>query len=245
MRLNTQGLIIKEQQTGEADRLVTVLTAEMGVIRAFVRGARSIKSRSLSATQLLGYSKFSVFMNRDVYTIDEAEPIEVFFGVRSDFARTSLAMYFCELICELAPEGTDCGELLSLALNTLYMLSKNKLPVQQLKAVFELRLLSLNGYMPNIVACNSCGKFADETMLFDVVEAQLYCSACSAPAKSVPLSIGVVTAMRHICLSEPQKIFSFKLSNSGLMELADIAERYLVSTTRRKYKSLELYKSFT
>ncbi len=245
MRLNTHGLIIKEQQTGEADRLVTVLTRDMGVIRAFVRGARSIKSRSLSATQLLGYSKLSIFMSRDVYTIDEAEPIEVFFGVRGDFARTSLAMYFCELVCELAPEGTDSGELLSLALNTLYMLSNNKLPVHQLKAVFELRLLSLTGYMPNLVACCDCGKFTDETMFFDVEGSVLYCSACKAPVHAIALTVGVVTAMRHICLSDPQKIFSFKLSNSGLKELADISERYLLATTQRRYKSLELYKSFT
>lgn len=245
MRLNTQGLIIREQQTGEADRLVTVLTRDMGVIRAFVRGARSIKSRSLSATQLLGYSKLSIFMSRDVYTIDEAEPIEVFFGVRSDFSRTSLAMYFCELICELAPEETDSAELLSLTLNTLYMLSNNKLPVRQIKAVFELRMLSLSGYMPGIVACNSCGKFADETMFFDTESAQLYCSSCKAPVHCIPLTIGVVTAMRHICLSDPQKIFSFKLSNSGLKELSDISERYLLATTQRRYKSLELYKTFT
>ena len=245
MRLNTDGLIIREQQTGEADRLVTVLTRDMGVIKAFVRGARSIKSRSLSATQLLGYSRFSIFMNRDTYTIDEAEPIEVFFGIRSDFARTSLAMYFCELICELSPEGADSPELLSLALNTMYMLANNKIPVHQLKAVFELRILSLTGYMPNLLGCCECEKYADDTMFFDIEASQLYCSACSKPQQSYMLGIGTVTAMRHICLSDPQKIFSFKLSNAGLKELADIAERYLLATTQRRYKSLELYKSFT
>ena len=245
MRLNTDGLIIKETQTGEADRLVTVLTRDMGVIKAFVRGARSIKSRSLSATQLLGYSRFSIYMSRDVYTIDEAEPIEVFFGVRSDFARTSLAMYFCELICELAPEGSDSQEILSLALNTLYMLSNNKLPTHQLKAVFELRLLSLSGYMPSLVGCSACGKYADESMFFDTESAELFCSACQKPVHSIELTIGVVSAMRHVCLSDPQKIFSFTLSNTGLKSFADIAERYLLATTQRRYKSLELYKSFT
>ena len=245
MRLNTDGLIIREVQTGEADRLVTVLTRDMGVIKAFVRGARSIKSRSLSATQLLGYSRFSIYISRDTYTIDEAEPIEVFFGIRSDFARTSLAMYFCELICELAPEGADCAEILSLALNTLYLLANNRLPVHQLKAVFEMRLLSLTGYMPALVGCEVCGKYADETMFFDTESAQLFCSECKRPVHAIELTVGVVTALRHICLADPQKIFSFTLSNSGLKALADISERYLLATTQRRYKSLELYKSFT
>lgn len=245
MRLNTEGLIIKEIQTGEADRLVTVLTRDMGVIRAFVRGARSIKSRSLSATQLLGYSKLSIYMNRDVYTIDEAEPIEVFFGVRGDFARTSLAMYFCELIIELAPEGGDSSELLSLILNTLYKLSNNKLSVAQLKAIFELRILSLTGYMPNLLACSSCGEYSTEMMYFDVEHACLFCSDCKPERHSLELTIGVVSAMRHICLSEPEKIFSFSLSAQGLKSLSEISEIYLLARTQRRYKSLELYRSFT
>lgn len=245
MRLNTDGLIIREMQTGEADRLVTVLTRDMGVIKAFVRGARSIKSRSLSATQLLGYSRFSIYMSRDIYTIDEAEPVEVFFGVRGDFARTSLAMYFCELICELAPEGSDSQEILSLALNTLYKLSNNKLPTHQLKAIFEMRLLSLTGYMPDLVGCSECGKYTDETMLFDVEHSQLYCSSCRPSQHTFELSLGVVTALRHICLSDPEKVFSFTLSASGLKSLSEISEIYLLARTQRRYKSLELYKSFT
>ena len=44
MRLNTNGLILKEQNIGESDKLVTVLTADLGVIKAFVRGAKSVKS---------------------------------------------------------------------------------------------------------------------------------------------------------------------------------------------------------
>lgn len=245
MRLNTDGLIIRETQTGEADRLVTVLTADMGVIRAFVRGARSIKSRSLSATQLLAYSRFSIYMNRDVYTIDEAEPIEVFFGLRGDLVRTSLAMYFCELICELAPEGADSKEILSLALNTLYKLSVNKTPTYQLKAIFEMRLLSLTGYMPNLIGCAECGEYSDETMFFDMEHSQLYCTKCTRTNHAHPLSIGVVSALRHICLSEPEKVFSFTLSPAGLKSLSDTAEMYLLATTQRRYKSLELYKTLT
>lgn len=245
MRLNTDGLIIKEINTGDADRFVTVLTRDMGIIRAFVRGARSIKSRSLSATQLLGYSRLSVFMSRDTYVIDEAEPIEVFFGIRGDLTRTSLAMYFCELISELAPEGNDAQEILSLALNTLYKLSNNKLPTHQLKAIFEMRMLSLTGYMPNLIGCTECGKYTDETMFFDVEHSQLYCSSCRPSHHTFELSLGVVTALRHICLSDPEKVFSFTLSAAGLKSLSEISEIYLLVRTQRKYKSLDLYKSFT
>ena len=59
MQINTDGLIIREQSIGESDRLVTVLTREQGILRAFVRGAKAMKSRSASSTQLLCYSRLN------------------------------------------------------------------------------------------------------------------------------------------------------------------------------------------
>ncbi|HBL41394.1 MAG TPA: DNA repair protein RecO [Ruminococcaceae bacterium] len=245
MRLNTEGLILRESKTGEADRIVTVLTRDMGVVRAFVRGARSVKSTKLSATQLLSYSKISVFMNRDAYTIDEAEPIEVFFHLRSDMVRVSLAMYFCELLAELAPEGGDASEILSMALNSLYLLNGNKLPTQQLKAIFELRLLSLTGYMPNLVACCQCKAYSTDKMYFSPSNGQLWCDRCQPNEFTRPLDIGVVTAMRHICYAEPNKLFSFKLSPAGLLSLEETVQNYLLAQTQRRYKSLDFYRSVT
>ena len=72
MKIKTNGLIIKEQSIGEQDKIVTVLTDELGVIRAFVRRAKNIKSPKCASTGLLCYSELSVFENKGVYSIDEA-----------------------------------------------------------------------------------------------------------------------------------------------------------------------------
>lgn len=57
MPLTTQALIIRENNNiGEADRFVTALTRDLGVVRASARGAQRMKSRNASATQLLSYS---------------------------------------------------------------------------------------------------------------------------------------------------------------------------------------------
>ena len=143
MQINTDGLIIREQSIGESDRLVTVLTREQGILRAFVRGAKAMKSRSASSTQLLCYSRLSIYEGREKYIIDEAEPIEVFFSLRTDFEKLSLAQYFCELALALAPEKMEAGDFLRLVLNALYFLGKGKLPAAQIKAIVEMRMLSL------------------------------------------------------------------------------------------------------
>ena len=75
MKINTDGLIIKRGAVGENDRLVTVLTRDLGVIRAFVHGGNKVKGKTISATDVLCYSSFTVSRNRDTYTISEVTPL--------------------------------------------------------------------------------------------------------------------------------------------------------------------------
>lgn len=67
------------------------------MVRASARGARNLKSRNASATQLLSYSRLSLYKGREKYIIDDAQPIQVFFDLRSDLEKLALAQYFCEL----------------------------------------------------------------------------------------------------------------------------------------------------
>ena len=60
MKTVTDALVIKEMKTGEADRLITLLTKDNGIIKAYASGAKSIKSKRVSATGLLSYSNFSL-----------------------------------------------------------------------------------------------------------------------------------------------------------------------------------------
>jgi len=72
MQINTEGLVLMEKSVGESDRLVTVLTRDEGVIRAFVQQAKRLQNRKLSSTQLLSYSRLSVYKGRDKYIINDA-----------------------------------------------------------------------------------------------------------------------------------------------------------------------------
>jgi len=241
MILNTDGLVIKVSETGESDRLVTLLTKEYGVLRAFVRGAKKIKSRSLSATQLFSYAEFSIYRGRDAYIVDDAKPIEIFFSLRDDIERLALAQYFCELAGELAPVESDADAYLRVMLNSLHFLAGGKRPQTFLKAVTELRLLCFAGYMPDLVACADCGAYTDDGMRFDIGGGQLFCSACAGAGERV--APGVLTAMRHICFSDDGRVYSFTLSDDGLAALAGVTERYLMAHIQKRFRTLEFYKN--
>ena len=246
MTFDTDGLVIKAQNTGEQDRLVTLLTRRYGVIRAFANGARNPKNRNASATSLLCYADFTITKTaKGICIIKESTAKDVFFSLRSDIIRLSLAQYFAELASELAPREEEADEFLSLLLNAIYLASDSKKSLQLIKAATELRLLSLSGYMPSLIGCASCGAFETPEMRFCPASGKLYCADCVPQEASVPVPASVVHAMRHICLSDPGKMFSFRLSDDNLLLLGDLSERYLHAMTGKRFATLQFYKTMT
>ena len=245
MRTNTDGLILKEQNIGEKDKLVTVLTRHNGLVRAFVRGAKSVNNRKNSSTGMFCFSKLCLYKTKESYIIDEAEPIELFLELRNDLERLALAQYFSELIITLVQEDESAEDYLRLILNSLHFLAKGKMPTEQVKAITELRLMCIAGYMPNLVACDRCGEYETDTMYFDVEDGLLYCENCMSNSMLFPLDIGLIKALRHIAFSDFEKIYSFKMDESALPDLSYITEKYLLSKLQRNFKTLEFYKEIT
>ncbi len=243
MQIETEGLVIMEKSVGESDRLVTVLTRQEGVLRAFAQRAKKLKSNKLSATQLFSYSRFTIFKGRDKYIIDDAEPIEVFFDLRRDMERLSLAQYFCELAGALAPEETEAGDFLRLMLNALHFLCKGNRPNLLIKAILEMRMLSLAGYMPGLICCAGCSCYEADVMYFLPRSGVIYCGDCMQPSSepALTLSRGALTGLRHTIYADFEKLFSFSLSPTGLKELSRASEQYVLSTLQRSFNTLDFY----
>ncbi len=241
MQVKTQGLIIREQTVGESDRLVTVLTKEEGVVRAFARRAKNLKDSKNSATSLLCYSRLNLYKGRERYIINDAFPIEVFFGLRRDIVALALGQYFCSLAAELVPEGVESSEYLRLVLNALHFLCEGTKPPALLKPIVELRMLSIAGFMPDLVACAHCGAYEAEPMAFQAREGNIRCKACGG--QGYMLSPAALTAMRHIVYSDFQKVFSFTLSEGAGKELSAASEGYTVQVLQKRPQTLDFYNS--
>ena len=145
MHISTQGLVLREVNYKESDKLLTVLTAEGGKRTVKARGCRRKGSPLAAAAQLLVYSDMTLFEYRDYFTLNEAESLQQFWRVRSDLERLSLASYFAEVMEAVAVEGRPDPPALSLILNSLYALDRLNRPLELVKAAFELKLMCLEG----------------------------------------------------------------------------------------------------
>lgn len=245
MKFKTKGLILRQQNIGERDRLVWALTQSHGILRAFVRGANNIKSPKCAGSGLFSYSDLSVFEGRDSYSIDEAVSREQFVGLRSDIENMSLAQYFAELCLSLCPTGQEADEHLRLMLNSLYLLANHKRPPLMVKVCFEMRLISLCGYLPDLVMCAECGVYESPMMTFVPHTGKLCCADCAAHSgvQGVNLPIAAVTALRHTVYADFEKLFSFELKDELLEPLSFATERYIAYMTQKDYPTLQFYKS--
>lgn len=245
MRLSTPGIVIRDY-TYESNRILTLLTKEKGVITAFANRANRPRSPLAGSTELLCYSDFVLFRTKENYVVDAADSIRIFFGLRSRYEDLALASYFAQLFGELSPSEEPAEAYLQLLLAALHYLEKEQRPPLLIKAVVELRLLTLAGYMPDLIGCRKCGCYdCEDAPMYFSSQGDLVCHHClpKDPTGLTLVPAGVLQAMRFIIYSQPQKAFGFTLSSKGITTLAQITETYLLYQLEKTLPTLEFFRS--
>ena len=238
------GLILRETETKEADKILTVLTAEMGKISVIARGARRKNSRLAAACQLFAWSEMTLYKRGSWYYLDAADPAELFEGLTADIVRFSLAAYLCELTEFVAGEDNPAPELLRLLLNGLYALAKLGKEPAVVKPAFTFRLLALAGFEPMIDGCAVCGAAEAEQPVLDVVQGLVHCRSCGGPgSENLPLSPACLTALAHILHGPDKRLYSYSLLPRELKMLDRAAEAFAAAQLERGFRTLTYYKS--
>ena len=261
-----RGIVLRETPIGDYDKMMTVLTAEHGKLSVFARGAKRLKSPLFISTQLFAYSEMNLYKTTNTYYLQSADLIENFYHIRDTLEGTALAGYIADVAADISVENQDEKELLRLVLNSLHTISLGRKPLPQIKSVFELRVASIAGFMPNLVACAGCGNSDLETYYFDVTSGVFRCEECYrtdaliceklAERQSEPDSIyatgqliclltpSVFAAMRFAIYSQPNRIFAFELKDEEtLHDFAKVSEKYLLCHMDRNYSTLDFYHS--
>jgi len=145
----------------------------------------------------------------------------------------------------VSDEDSPNPEILQLGLNSLYALSRGMYTPEHIKAVFELRLMCLSGFEPDLYVCTACGEETPGDALFSIRGGVIHCRSCSPGAVgiSMPISNAALEAMRFICFAEPKRIFSFSIPPEAEKQLCDVAEAYVAAQLERGFASLDYWKS--
>ncbi|MBI5465520.1 DNA repair protein RecO [Candidatus Gottesmanbacteria bacterium] len=115
----TEGIILKRNNFGEADRILTIFTRRFGKIRARAPGIRRTTSRKAPHLELFNLATLFLAQGKNIDIVTEAQTIDNFSGVRHDLKKVSLAYYLCELVDSLCPERQENKEVFNLLTKTL------------------------------------------------------------------------------------------------------------------------------
>ena len=252
--LTFYGIVLKEVLYNDNDKILTVLTANKGIISVTAKGVKSIKSKNSSAVQLFCYSEFEILKYKSQYVLKSANLKDGFYGIRDDVEKYALACYFAEITAFFATSENDETDVLRLLLNALYVVAKDEnKPLWLTKAAFELKLACVCGFAPQFEYCKSCGTalgaIHSKHVFFSFAENEIICEDCVSKNGNnygenlKKLSVSASFAIQYVINSQINRFASFSLDGINASAFCEFCEKYLIYTAERSFESLKFYYS--
>ena len=213
--IEVSGVVVSCMPIGEYDKRVVIITAELGRIHAFARGARRTNSKLLAGTDPLTFGTFKLISGKNAYTLVEVKIVNYFNELKMDIDRVYYGFYFLELASYFSRENIGEKNLI----NLIYMAFKaleaksDKLTPEFIKAIFEWKIFQIEGIMPSIDEGIFLGK---------------------------KLKPSTAYAIKMIAVTDITKLFSFDLEAESKREFIKLAEEYRDLNTDIQFKSLEM-----
>lgn len=222
-----KGIIIAENNMGDFDKMLTMLTPGAGKISCVAKGARRPNSALLAGTQFLCFGEYVMYRGHENYIINSCDTIEVFYNIRTDLDKLNYAVEITKIINQVTNENENTYKILQLYLNTLYVISEKNLEPKLVLSIFKIKLMSYLGFKPKIEGCTKCNT-KENLEYFSIKDSGIKCTNCAKLDKSsIKITPSTYVSLIYIITAPPKKLFSFELKNDSLKELEIISDIYL------------------
>lgn len=237
----TSGIIIKQINYGEADKILTIFTKDYGKLQALAKGARRTNNRFLSSTQLFCYSNFIFFQGKSMIYVNTAELRESFYNLRKDLRDFTYASYIIELINAALEENQKEEKYFFLLLHTLNHMTYSKhLDLDLIKLAFQIKLMALSGYAPHLKNCVSCGGEIDHSIKFSNENGGILCSKCfNEDFYGKKITREGVDIISYILYNPLSALSKLEVNTSLLRQLNNIMEAYVCKYLEKSFHTLD------
>ncbi|SHM05983.1 DNA replication and repair protein RecO [Caldanaerovirga acetigignens] len=234
----TEAIVVGYRDFREADRILTLFSPERGKIHAVARGVRQPRSPLMAGTQLFSYSKFLLVEGKNLDSVSQCELKESFFKIREDLDRMAYGAYFAELLRISTRECEKSEEVFRFFLKTLFLLEVWE-DLKIMARTFELKLMALQGFKPQIFCCVNCGGKGLEKVWFSSILGGTLCEKCkSKDNKAIKISKEALSVMRQILKKRFEELIELKLSEDIKNELKEAILDFVLHQLERKPRTL-------
>ena len=187
-----RAVVVRTHKLGEADRIVVLLTAEHGKVRAIAKGIRKTKSRFGGRLEPLTHVSLLLYQGRELDIVSQAETIDPTRPLMDDLDRLTQGLALLEAVDRLTPDREPVPDLYRMLVGALRTLAAR--PSELVVPAFFWKVLASEGLRPELDRCVRCGTDGP-LVAFDLDEGGTLCRTCR---QGVPLSPGALTLLRQI-----------------------------------------------
>lgn len=232
--LRVEAVVLRHMDVGEADRLLTIYTRERGKLRAVAKGARKVRSRK--AGHLEPFTRVALLLarGRDWWIVTQAETVDAYLPLREELLRTGFAAYVIELVDRFIYEEGQNDALYRLLVDTLGRIAAEADPFLALR-YYEVRLLDLLGFRPDLFHCVQCGEeIKAEEQFFSAVQGGAVCPRCGKGLPEArPISLEALRFLRHLQRSSYREAQRANIPPGVRAEMEAVLQHYLTFLLER------------
>lgn len=239
----TEGIIIKQRNFKESDRLVFVYTPQFGKISFLAKGQKRAKNK-LGKANIFSHVDLVLNKKRSIDTLSELKLIYDFSSLQENLEKTALAWYFVELIDRLTPERQKNYSLFEILKECFYSLEKEENKRNILQKYFEIKLLNDLGILPQFKKCVNCNKdLKIKKNFFSISRGGVVCFECSeVDLNAQEISNDAIKVLKFFENNNLDQVLKLNLEKKLLDEIDKHLGAHLKFATQKDFKSLKFLK---
>jgi len=236
----TQAIVLGHFEYGEADRILNLFTFEKGKISAIAKGIRKIRSRKAGHLEPFTRTTLYLAKGRNLDIVTQAETVDPYMGLRTNLEKMAFASYVVEVLDRFTYEEGRNVALFRLLADTLSRLEK-QLNMETVIHFYEIRLLEILGFRPQLMACIDCGEpIREQDQYFSPLGGGVVCPNCSgARGEAWTINQDVLRYFRHLQRSKWGQVAEITIPDGIESGLASLLERYFTYLLEKKLNSPE------
>ncbi len=230
-------VVIRQRELGEVDRILVLYTHERGKLSAVAKGIKRPRSKLAGSLQLFSQAEVHLAAGRSLDVVTQARAANSFYHLREDMARYTHACYVAELLDALTEEGLPDASSYELLVKTLSVLDGGGDPVT-LTHAFELKVLGMLGYGPELTSCASCGAVVGgKARGFSVTQGGVLCKRCLSEGGGAALSGAGLRALQELRDLDMAVLAGKRMSQATRDEVGRLMGAYVPFHVERELRS--------
>ena len=229
-----EAVVLRHSDWGEADRLLWLFTRQQGKVRAVAKGVRKPRSRKAGHLEPLTHVSLQLARGQDLLIVTQADTLEAFIPLREDLKLWEYACHVIELLDRFTYEEGENDALYRLLVDTLERLANQPDP-DLVMHYYEVRLLDLLGFRPQLFHCAQCGKeIKAEDQYFSAEQGGVLCPSCGRESKGTrPVTMAALKFLRHFQRSSYPEARRARIPTNVMREIEGLMEYYLTYLLER------------